>query len=301
VERGPFRGRIAELLLDSVHVLLDQVFNPMGYVGPAWSGSHVFFSFLPSAGNVFLHGRQVNKQSVLKYPRDHSYHAFCSGPIDCVAISVRHDTVEEESAELTGQPLSPAMLRQALCVLQPDVVGRFQACTMQLLSSVATRPELVENPEWRRGARRSVMQMLLEVVQIGTSTPQRLPPPSTRAYIVDKSIEFMRANMGSMHVLSDICGVLRVSPRTLRYSFEEIVGVSPSQYLLSLRLRAVRNELREGGGENGIHRVAERHGFCHMGRFASYYQQAFGEQPSATRRDAVAVVRTRTPWSGNRH
>jgi transcriptional regulator GlxA family with amidase domain len=133
------------------------------------------------------------------------------------------------------------------------------------------------------------MQMLLDVVEHGTPSGEKLPPPSTRAYVVDKAIEYMRANIASLPVLSDICRTVRVSPRTLRYSFEEILGVSPAHYLLSLRLRHVRDELLGGRGANGIHRVAQSYGFCHMGRFALFYQQAFGELPSDTCKTASAL------------
>jgi len=293
VERGPFRGHIAELLLDSVHILRDQVFNPIGYVGPAWAGSHVFFSFLPSAGTAFCHGRQVGKNAVVKYPRDHSLRAFCNGPIDCIGISVRDDALMEEAVRLTGEEISPAVLQQALFVPHPDLVHRFQRCGAGMLAQVAAMPRLVDDEEWRRAVKQGVTQLLLEIIQLGTSAPQRLPPPSTRAYIVDKAIEYMRANPASLPVLSDVCRIVRVSPRTLRYSFEEIVGVSPAHYLLSFRLRGVRQELLGGGGASGIHRVAERHGFGHMGRFALFYQQAFGERPSDTCRQAAAGSRVR--------
>ena len=297
VERGPFRGRITELLLDSVHILRDQVFNPIGYAGPAWTGSHVFFSFLPSAGAAFLHGRQVGTNTILKYPRDHSLRAFCNGPIDCVAISVKDDAVMEEAARRTGEEISTASLRQALYVPHAELVGRFQQCGAGMLAQVAEAPHLMDDLEWRRAVKQGVTQLLLEIIQSGTSAPQKLPPPSTRAYIVDKAIEYMHAYPNSLPVLSDVCRVVRASPRTLRYSFEEIVGVSPGHYMLSLRLRAVRRELREGEGAIGIHRVAQRHGFNHMGRFALFYQQAFGERPSDTCRHTSAASLVRQPRS----
>jgi len=289
VERGPFRGRITELLLDSFHVLRDQLFNPHGYVGSSWTGSHVFFSFLPSAGTAYCHGREISESTILKYPRDHLCRAYSSGPIDCLAVSVRDDAITNESFELTGQEISPELLRRVLYVLNQELVSRFQSCAVDLLNQAAFRPSLLDDADWRRGAKQGLMQMLLDVVEHGTPSGEKLPPPSTRAYVVDKAIEYMRANIASLPVLSDICRTVRVSPRTLRYSFEEILGVSPAHYLLSLRLRHVRDELLGGRGANGIHRVAQSYGFCHMGRFALFYQQAFGELPSDTCKTASAL------------
>lgn len=292
VERSPFRGRISELQLGSVHVLRDQLFNPHVYRGPSWTGSYVFFSFLPSAGSTFFQGRPVNHEMVLKYPTDHLCRSFGSGPVDCIAISVSADVFEAEAIELTGEGIPPQLARQVLSVRQQELVTRFQRCAVDMLDHVASSLTVLEDPEWRRGARQAVLQMLLDLVQSDMSTGQKLPPPSTRAYVVNKAIEYIKANIASIPVLSDVCRIVRVSPRTLRYSFEEILGVSPAHYLLTLRLRHVRNELLGGRGANGIHRIAQRYGFGHMGRFALFYQQAFGELPSETCGKVASCPRT---------
>jgi AraC family ethanolamine operon transcriptional activator len=288
LERGPFRGRITELLLDSIHILRDQVFSPHGYVGASWTGSQVFFSFLPSGGTAYCHGREVCGNTILKYPSNHLCRAYSSGPIDCLAIAVRDDVIAAESSQLTGQEIAPDLLRRLIYLPHEELAARFQHCAMDLLNQATLTPSLLDDANWQQGAKQDVLQMLLEVVQHGISSAQKLPPPSTRAYVVDKAIEYMRANIASPPVLSDICRTIRVSPRTLRYSFEEILGVSPVHYLLSLRLRRVRDELLDGRGENGIYRVAQSYGFCHMGRFALFYKQAFGELPSDTCRLAAS-------------
>jgi AraC family ethanolamine operon transcriptional activator len=287
VQRGPFRGRISELMLGPVHILRDQVSNPIGYVGPSWVDAHVFFSYLPSSGTAFVHGRQVAQNTVVEYPRDHLYRAFCNGPTDCVAISIREDAIAGQLTKLVGEKVSH--LNDAMYVPQTDCVDRFQRGAVGLLSQVSAAPHLLEDEVWRQAAQDRMLEILLEVVHLGLSAPHKLPPASTRSYIVDKAIEYMHSNVACLPgELAGVCRALRVSPRTLRYSFEEVVGVSPVHYLLSLRLSRVRQELVDGGGANGIHRVAQRHGFGHMGRFALFYQQAFGEKPSDTSRRASA-------------
>ena len=119
-------------------------------------------------------------------------------------------------------------------------------------------------------------------MEAGVATPLKLPAPSTRAYVVDKAVRFMEAHLTEPLPMSRICEDVRVSPRTLRYSFEQIVGVSPMQYIFSLRLHAVRHVLLNGLAEKSIHRVAEHYGFEHLSRFAQYYREAFGELPSET-------------------
>ena len=82
--------------------------------------------------------------------------------------------------------------------------------------------------------------------------------------------------------LADISAALRVCPRTLRYSFEHVLGISPTRYLLATRLNRVRRELASTGTTSSIQCIASRAGFWHMGRFAQYYRETFGELPSQT-------------------
>lgn len=286
VGRAPFRGRVSELLLGPVHLLRDQVSNPFGYEGAGWMGAHVFFSFLPSSGTAFSHGRQIHQNTIVTYPPDHRYRTFCNGPIDCVAVSIREHALAEELCRFAGEGIPS--LKHAHFIADPDCVDRFQHGIAGLLSEVAAMPDLIEDCVWRQSAKDSMLGLLFDLVYFASAEPQKLPPPTTRSYIVDKAIEYMLSNVACLPAeLKDVCKTLRVSPRTLRYSFEKVVGVSPGHYLLSLRLRRVRQELVEGSGVTGIHRVAQRHGFGHMGRFALFYRQAFGEKPSETCRRAT--------------
>ncbi|MGD9893620.1 MAG: helix-turn-helix transcriptional regulator, partial [Dehalococcoidia bacterium] len=171
----------------------------------------------------------------------------------------------------------------------PVLVDRFRRAVVDALALADSEPDRVADERWQDSLRRDLSQLLFEIVQAGSPAAELLPPPSTRGYIVDKSIEYMRAHLVSIDGLADVCRHVRVSPRTLRYSFEEILGVPPLHYLLMLKLRGIRAELQLGAGAKGIYRVAERYGFCHMGRFALFYQQAFGELPSETCRQTAAT------------
>jgi AraC family ethanolamine operon transcriptional activator len=146
--------------------------------------------------------------------------------------------------------------------------------------------------------------MLLSVVAPGGESADRLPRPSTRAYIVDRAVEFMDARLSQPLVPADICEALRVSPRTLRYSFEEIVGVSPMRYLLARRLNAARGDLMQQGSMGTVEEVAVRWGFWHMSRFAHFYRLTFGERPSETWRAARFTSprsRARSPRAEAQH
>ncbi|ERP95962.1 hypothetical protein Q669_29190 [Labrenzia sp. C1B10] len=83
--------------------------------------------------------------------------------------------------------------------------------------------------------------------------------------------------------VTDICKELRVSERTLQYSFREYIGLSPIAYLRALRLNRVRAELANADPQSTtVTQVAMRYGFVHLGRFAGDYKRMFGVTPSET-------------------
>ena len=92
--------------------------------------------------------------------------------------------------------------------------------------------------------------------------------------------------------ISHLCRVAGVSERGLRNAFHAVRGMSPKQYLLTVRLHGVRRALTDAGFRpTTVTDVATDHGFFELGRFAASYREAFGEAPSETLRAAARRAR----------
>ena len=117
-----------------------------------------------------------------------------------------------------------------------------------------------------------------ELIQGGGTTTT-----SQRAKVLRKSCELIYAHDGKPVTLTDLCAVSGVSERTVQYAFLEHTGQSPKKYIRSYRLECVRRELQSDVEQIPITAIASRWGFVHMGQFARYYRQQFGELPSETR------------------
>ena len=108
---------------------------------------------------------------------------------------------------------------------------------------------------------------------------------SVSAYLVKRSQEILFEQPEQPLSILDICEQLRVSRRTLQYSFQQVTGLRPVEYLRNVRLNAVRRALLGSSvAEGNVSEVAGRLGFFHLSHFAAHYRELFGEPPSATRR-----------------
>lgn len=134
-----------------------------------------------------------------------------------------------------------------------------------------------------------------------------------RAYRVDKSYQYifavkmlslltsnvLRSNRDSVIVtlekidsyiddnidvrVEELAHLAGVSVRVFYTLFERHVGVSPSRYIRGKRLDKVRECLVDSAcNVKSITELAFDYGFVHLGRFANFYKDRFGELPSET-------------------
>jgi len=83
--------------------------------------------------------------------------------------------------------------------------------------------------------------------------------------------------------LDELCADLGTTRRTLQLAFQDHFATPVGMVTRSARLQRVREEL-DSGAAPAVSEAALRGGFEHLGRFARYYRDFFGESPSATLR-----------------
>ena len=289
---GQFRGRMSHLSLGVIELIHEVVYQPMVFQGEARKGSKLFYTYesLGSSGSTESGSRHaenptlkvptaVTENTIVTLPFDRNIRAFSNGALESWGILIaRGCLLGSGDIRLSSDVLEGCdpIIRNAA------VVSRFKACVESILSEVSANPAIVNSNDYQRGVNRRVTQILIDCLGCTRTDTDDLPQPSTRTYIVDKALQYLEENLANPLGLEDICQSLRICPRTLRYSFEEVLGVSPSKYILGKRLSGVHQELLHPRSRRLIHCIAHRYGFTHMGRFANFYKQAFGELPSET-------------------
>jgi AraC family transcriptional regulator, ethanolamine operon transcriptional activator len=279
VGRQPFRGQIAELCLWPLQIIHERLEQPCVCRSVPWSGALIFLSFVDTHGNVSCVGRDLIPKAVTAFPGEYGS-TFCSAPTESLTVAVHEDALATFASEQLGRNISGSMLRKTLNISDSRTVDEFQRCTTDILRELSADASLLAIEDYRSSVKDRLLNLLLGL--ICADNAQHLAPPSTRSYIVQKAARYMDNRLADRVMISEVCEALRVCPRTLRYSFQEVVGVSPAQYLLALRLGRVRRELLRAKNASYIQCIANQYGLSHMGRLAKFYRDAFGERPSDT-------------------
>ncbi|MER2299811.1 MAG: AraC family transcriptional regulator, partial [Pseudomonas sp.] len=109
------------------------------------------------------------------------------------------------------------------------------------------------------------------------------PVPAIAPRHVKRAMAYLREHPAQQLSGSELATLANVSLRALQDGFRRFAGVSIIAFQRQVRLEQAREVLARGEG-GSVAQVALQHGFSNAGRFARYFQQAFGVTPAMVRR-----------------
>lgn len=158
----------------------------------------------------------------------------------------------------------------------------------RLVDIAVLDPTLFNESEAERAAAQAD---LLEVLFATLNVTNILEPARSdrtrqaQSDIVKVAEEQAVSQAGARLNVTDLCKIAGVSERTLEYAFKEVTGLTPTAYLIRLRLHRVRQALLAAPpGSTTVSAEALRWGFWHFGEFSGAYKDCFDELPSDTLR-----------------
>ncbi|MDD2546200.1 MAG: AraC family transcriptional regulator, partial [Burkholderiaceae bacterium] len=203
-------------------------------------------------------------------------------------LRVPHAIMRDVAALEPDAPLclSPGML------LGKEQTVHWELLSQCLLSILQTAEASPFHGAWVDHFERNVALFLLAQQSSASERPPAPPPiqevrqhplqrPGSKGQM-ESLMEFIDLRIYAPISLEDMANVAGVSPRMLNVLCHQHHGVSPMALLRKLRLDAVRTKLLLHPDAN-IGETALALGFGHLGRFARYYQERFGERPTQTR------------------
>jgi AraC family ethanolamine operon transcriptional activator len=159
------------------------------------------------------------------------------------------------------------------------------ASLIQTLGGLLKNDEGCTDSDLRQQVLVNALLALLDTSAIDKSVSSSF---QRRQRIVAKARDLVLAQRDQAITVPQLCEQLFVSRRTLQYCFEDVLGMSPMQYLRLIRLNGARRHLRQASSHAwSVQDVATDWGFWHFSQFSSDYRKLFGESPSQSMQSKV--------------
>jgi len=273
---GHFKGAIVELLFDDIHLFSESTSHALFQSGklddglcavgvPIHTGEHGTFcgeAMRADTAHIFS-GRDGFEF--------HSPSRLTMGGI-VAPVSALPAWLQEKEPLTRRAHLKSVQLK----VLRE--VGEFLSLAFSLCSEY---PGLLESEKFRQQLRKGVIACLIDILDDPASTALRNEPPQKHWQLVRQAREYLHGMQDAAVDIEQLCHELGVSRRTLQYSFQEQVRMTPVAYLRAQRLNGVRQMLKQCCS---VTEAATAWGFWHFGHFSQEYKKLFGELPSDTLR-----------------
>lgn len=115
------------------------------------------------------------------------------------------------------------------------------------------------------------------------SLAQAGPRAKARLHLFRSGEQFMTENLHREIYMGEMAQAIGSSERNLRYAFDEMVGISPIDYLSRLRLASAHRALQDARPDRTtVSAVALKFGLWDLSRFARSYARLFDTLPKDT-------------------
>lgn len=201
------------------------------------------------------------------------------------AMKFPRGPLEEHLGSLLGQPVTEALDFGVSMDLSTGA-GASLLSAVRFLQTEIDRPGgISESPLARAQLETYVMTSLLHGVEHQFTDALHRPAADDRPAIVRDAVDHIEEHAGEPLTVPGVARRAGVSVRTLQISFTRHLGVTPSEYIRSVRLSRVHADLRASNpGDTSVSERAGAWGFVHLGRFSEQYRARYGELPSETLR-----------------
>jgi len=112
---------------------------------------------------------------------------------------------------------------------------------------------------------------------------EKLVKITNRERLLARALDYIHNTDLQTLTISNLITGVHASSRSIQYCFSELLGMTAKNYLITIRLNAIRKELLElVPKENTMTQVANKFGVVNIGRFKQDYEKFFHESPRET-------------------
>ena len=281
ISAGRFDGRIREARFSDVSLFIESTSQSLlqsGALAPDVVAIGVPID-LPEA--LVFCGTRTRERSVHVFSGEGGFEFYSPAGLVMSGVAVPREALQAHlTSEERGQ-VGDALLSPHLATCDERGLEAMRAFVQGVLDLAGSTPALLRNVPLRKALRDSVLDNLAQMLSRCVPSPQ--PPARARRgwQIVSEAREYIRSRPDAPANIAEICDAVGVSRRTLQYCFQEVLGMSPMEFLRAIRLGGARRMLRTS---SSVTDAAAHWGFWHFGYFSQDYRNMFGELPSQTHR-----------------
>ena len=281
---GPFQGRVEELHIGPAQLFREQTQQAVWQHGLSRPGTVALAMPLVATSDSWYCGRRLAPGESFAVQADTEFELVTHGLFDVVALDVEQRFLLDYARRVEGVTL-PADWKPS--AEKEGVDTRQVALREMLLTALKTAremPSLLAHAPMRRALVHAACDVLLAGVSEAdeSASAQFRPTSSARRQVVQAARDYMHQHIDAPIGVPELCEALQVSRRTLQYSFQDVLHLSPVTCLRVLRLNGLRRELLRGDRHASVADCAAHWGFWHLPRLAAEYRALFGELPSQT-------------------
>ena len=273
---GHFHGRLTELHLPQMQVFREDTSQAVHQSCCVWPDTF-WFGLPVQAGQTRINGRLVGPQSIMVRPGHCEFELQTPSDYAIYGIVIRQDSLRR-AAERGGCLIDWAKLAQAEVM---QVAPHPHQRLLQKLGGLLQHDGPCMDPAWRQQRLLNALLALLDTSKVNLAVSSSF---QRRQRIVAKARDLVLSQHDQTLTVPQLCERLFVSRRTLQYCFEDVLDMSPMQYLRLIRLNGARRHLRQAQAPaQTVQDVAADWGFWHFSQFSSDYRKLFGHSPSQSR------------------
>lgn len=290
VSPGRFEGRLEELWLGPLQVFRESTHRAVLQRGAPCPGSLTLATPVGGPNEGWFCGRRLDAHQAFGLASGGEFELATRGDFDIVAISVDRAHLDAYAQRVDGVHFAGTLQGNEVLEGGAESNAALRELLLATLCTARDSPQLLAQAPLHRGLGNALCEALIN--RFGQPQPVAASgdiTAATRQRVVREARRYMAVHAEEPINVPDLCEAIHVSRRTLQYSFQDVLQMSPVTYLRALRLNGVRRDLRRGGDEAVADRAA-RWGFWHLSRFAADYKHMFGELPSETLRHARGVL-----------
>jgi len=271
---GAFYGRINEVALAQVCVFKEYTSQSLRQQCNINDGG-IWLGFSANKKSCRINGRHTQENTIMCRAGQQDFELMTPDNFSIYGIVIDKSALTHTAniQNITLDEIIPGS--ELLPSYPPNTIATLQYFVARLLSSKLLNITCRIQEEILISA---VVELLIQKQPVTTTRVSYRKRKTT----VDTITQYITTTANPA-TISELCNIANVSRRTLQYSFESILGISPQRFIRLSRLNQVRRELSKPDQTRAIVDIALDYGFYHPGGFSQDYKLLFGETPSTTR------------------